>query len=90
MWMMRVKDSRVERVPGELAVLVHTRREYAGMTQRQLAEMAGGGLDALEDIEQGRTRRPRQQSLARLAAALGLRAGHARPEMVAPENFQVL
>src|SRR5215472_6646757 len=72
MRMMRVKDSRVEPVAGELAALVRASREHAGLTQRQLAERAGVGLGALEDIEQGRTRRPRQQSLARLAVALGL------------------
>lgn len=44
----------------------------AGLTQRQLAGRAGIGLGALEDLEQGRTVSPREESLARLAVALEL------------------
>jgi DNA-binding SARP family transcriptional activator/tetratricopeptide (TPR) repeat protein/DNA-binding XRE family transcriptional regulator len=60
------------RPPGALAALWRTRRESAGLTQRQLAHRAGISLGALEDLEQGRTVRPRRESLAGLAAALRL------------------
>jgi DNA-binding SARP family transcriptional activator len=53
---------------------MRSHREIAGLTQRQLADRAGIGLGALEDLEQGRTARPRRESLARLGAALRLTA----------------
>jgi DNA-binding SARP family transcriptional activator/tetratricopeptide (TPR) repeat protein/DNA-binding XRE family transcriptional regulator len=52
--------------------MVRSHRENAGLTQRELAEGAGIGLAALQDLEQGRTIRPRPRSLARLAAFLQL------------------
>ena len=51
-----------------LAALLRAQRESAGLTQRQLAGQAGVSLGALQDLEQGRTVRPRRQSLDRLAA----------------------
>src|SRR5215831_12482963 len=57
-----------------LAALVRDRRRAAGLTQGQLAESSGMSRAAIRDLEQGRTRRPRAGSLARLAAALGLDA----------------
>jgi transcriptional regulator with XRE-family HTH domain len=73
---------------GRLATLLRAHRTAAGLTQRQLAGRAGVSLGALEDMEQGRTRRPRREALSRLAAALRLspaeleeltRAAAARP-----------
>ena len=64
--------SQRARPPGTLAALLRTRREGAGLTQRQLAHRAGISLGALEDLEQGRTVQPRPESLAGLAAALRL------------------
>ncbi len=58
--------------PGALGVLMRSRREGAGLTQRQLAVRAGVSVGAVQDIEQGRTASPRPGSLARLAAALEL------------------
>jgi transcriptional regulator with XRE-family HTH domain len=49
---------------GRLAALLRAHRTAAGLTQRQLAGKAGVSLGALE---QGRTRRPRGQTLPRLA-----------------------
>jgi transcriptional regulator with XRE-family HTH domain len=57
---------------GPLAVLLRARRESAGLTQRELASQAGISLGALQDLEQGRTGRPRRQSLGRLAVVLRL------------------
>ena len=48
-------------------------REAAGLTQDQLAERAGLSTAAVQDIEQGRTARPRSGSVTRLAQALQLR-----------------
>src|SRR5262249_17932905 len=60
-----------------LAALVRDHRRAAGLTQGQLAESSGLSRAAIRDLEQGRTRRPRAGSLARLADALGLGATQA-------------
>jgi transcriptional regulator with XRE-family HTH domain len=57
---------------GRLATLLRGHRIAAGLTQRQLADRARVSLGALEDLEQGRTSRPRGQALSRLAGALDL------------------
>ncbi len=57
---------------GRLAALLRAHRTAAELTQRQLAGRAGVSLGALEDLEQGRTRRPRREALSRLAGALRL------------------
>src|SRR5215469_11413734 len=67
-------EDRMTRSAGRLAVLLRTQREGAGLTQRELASQAGISLGALQDLEQGRTSRPRRQSLDRLAAVLRLTA----------------
>jgi DNA-binding SARP family transcriptional activator len=69
------------RPPGLLATLIRTRRGAAGLTQRQLASRSGISLGALQDLEQGRTFRPRPQSLACLAEALQL-TGCQREELI--------
>ena len=48
-------------------------RQTAGMSQQDLAELSGLSVRAVGDLERGRTRFPYQDSLARLADALGLR-----------------
>src|SRR5690348_6951197 len=57
---------------GALAGLLRAHRESAGLTQQQLATQAGISLGALQDVEQGRTARPRGRSLDRLAMVLRL------------------
>src|SRR5580704_10726807 len=52
--------------------LVRTYRGQARLTQRELAAKAGLSVAALRDFEQYRRRWPRPDSLAALAAALGL------------------
>ncbi|MEV6601437.1 BTAD domain-containing putative transcriptional regulator [Actinoplanes sp. NPDC051346] len=47
-------------------------RLRAGLTQEQLAQRAGISVRAVRDIEQGRVRSPRAESLRRIAEALGL------------------
>ncbi len=52
--------------------MIRTYRREAGLTQRELAAKAGLSVAALRDLEQGRRHRPRPNSLAALAGALGL------------------
>lgn len=47
-------------------------RTDRGLTQEQLASASDMSVAAIRDMEQGRRQRPRSESLARLAAALGL------------------
>jgi transcriptional regulator with XRE-family HTH domain len=57
---------------GTLGAFLRSHREAAGLTQQELARQAGISLVALRDLEQGRTVRPRRQSLLKLAVALRL------------------
>jgi DNA-binding SARP family transcriptional activator/tetratricopeptide (TPR) repeat protein/DNA-binding XRE family transcriptional regulator len=52
--------------------LVRVRRLASGLTQEELAELAGVSVGALRDLEQGRTRRPHARLVERLTQALGL------------------
>jgi DNA-binding SARP family transcriptional activator/transcriptional regulator with XRE-family HTH domain len=61
----------------QFGTLVRIYRHEAQLTQRELAAKAGLSVAALRDFEQGRRRRPRQNSLAALALALGLSADEA-------------
>jgi DNA-binding SARP family transcriptional activator/transcriptional regulator with XRE-family HTH domain/tetratricopeptide (TPR) repeat protein len=56
----------------QLGSLVRRYRRDARLTQRELAAKAGLSVAALRDFEQGRRCRPRPNSLAALADALGL------------------
>ncbi len=65
--------------PGEgLAAVVRARRLAEGLTQQQLAALAGVSVAALRDLEQGRTRQPRPGLVAKLAGVLGLDQAPAR------------
>jgi transcriptional regulator with XRE-family HTH domain len=48
-------------------------RQSAGMSQQELAERSGLSVRTVSDLERGRTKFPYQDSLGRLADALGLR-----------------
>jgi len=48
-------------------------RQSAGLSQQELAERSGLSVRAISDLERSRTRFPYQDSLGRLADALGLR-----------------
>ncbi len=48
-------------------------RQSAGMSQQELSERSGLSVRSISDLERGRTRFPYQDSLNRLADALGLR-----------------
>nr|WP_272954980.1 BTAD domain-containing putative transcriptional regulator [Kribbella shirazensis] len=52
-------------------------RQDAGVTQRELAGRAGLSAAAIRDLEQGRTRAPKYNSVEALAKALALGAGEA-------------
>jgi DNA-binding SARP family transcriptional activator/tetratricopeptide (TPR) repeat protein len=51
---------------------LRARRLSRGLTQEELSRLAGVSIRAVRDIERGRVRRPRQDSIRRLAAAVGL------------------
>ncbi|MGH2388509.1 MAG: ATP-binding protein, partial [Chloroflexota bacterium] len=52
--------------------LLKTLRTTAGLTQEALAERAGLSVRGLQDLERGQSRRPHQDTVELLAAALGL------------------
>ncbi len=52
--------------------LLRRLRQDAGITQRDLAERAGVSIAAIRDLEQGRTRSPKDSSIEALAQALQL------------------
>src|SRR2546430_15339180 len=58
----------------DVGSLVRIRRRAAGLTQQELADLAQVSLGTVRDLEQGRTHRPRRDSMTRLAGALGLDA----------------
>src|ERR1700729_2676267 len=62
-----------------LARLIRDGRQAVGLTQLQLASVAGVSVGVIRDLEQGRTERPRRQSVARIAAALGIAPGRDEP-----------
>jgi DNA-binding SARP family transcriptional activator len=57
---------------GDFGVLLRTHRQQAGLTQRGLAEQAGMSAAAIRDLEQGRTRSPKRDSVQAIATVLGL------------------
>jgi DNA-binding SARP family transcriptional activator/DNA-binding XRE family transcriptional regulator len=60
--------------PSQIAREIRQHRGAAGLSQRGLADAAGLSIGALRDLEQGRTCRPRRETVDGLAAALGLDA----------------
>src|SRR5439155_1736376 len=52
--------------------VLRARRLSRGLTQEELSRLAGVSVRAVRDIERGRVRRPRKDSVRRLAAAVGL------------------
>lgn len=60
-------------LPGiRVGPVLRDRREERGLTQAELAAASGVSLAAIRDLEQGRSRRPRRESLLALATALAL------------------
>jgi len=55
-----------------VGVMVRERRVRAGLTQRELAAVAGVSIGALRDLEQGRTRFPRWGTVDAIAVAFGM------------------
>src|SRR5262245_11983493 len=62
----------IESVPDGVGQALRRHRMRAGLSQERLARQAGLSLRAIRDIERGRVRQPRQDSLIRLAGALRL------------------
>ncbi|WP_433167085.1 BTAD domain-containing putative transcriptional regulator [Kribbella sp. CA-247076] len=60
------------RTLGEFGELLRTLRQDAGVTQRELAARAGLSAGAIRDLEQGRTRTPKRDSIEAIAGALSL------------------
>ncbi len=69
-------------VAWEFGIRLRSCRRSAGLSQQELAERSGLSVRTISDLERGRTRFPYQDSLARLADALGLRSP-ARAEFIA-------
>jgi tetratricopeptide (TPR) repeat protein/DNA-binding XRE family transcriptional regulator len=67
---------------GSFGARLRACRQSAGLSQQDLAERSGLSIRAIGDLERGRTRWPYQNSLHRLADALGLHDG-ARADFVA-------
>lgn len=57
---------------GRLGELVRGFRRRAGLTQQEVADLAGLSVAGLRDVEQGRVTRPRASTMRRLADVLGL------------------
>jgi tetratricopeptide (TPR) repeat protein/transcriptional regulator with XRE-family HTH domain len=70
-----------ENVPA-FGVRLRACRQAAGLSQQELSERSGLSIRAISDLERGRTRWPYQDSIRRLADALGLR-GAPRAEFIA-------
>ncbi|MFJ6196862.1 ATP-binding protein [Micromonospora sp. NPDC092111] len=62
--------------------LVRTHRLAAGLTQAELAELAGVGVRTVRDLENGRSHRPQRTTAELVAGALGL-TGAARAGFLA-------
>jgi transcriptional regulator with XRE-family HTH domain len=82
-----IKLSMSESAP-EFGTRLRSCRQSAGMSQQELAERSGLSVRAISDLERGRTRFPYQDSLGRLADALGL-AGQARTEFTAAAGRRI-
>jgi DNA-binding SARP family transcriptional activator/DNA-binding XRE family transcriptional regulator len=61
-----------ERPAAKFGLLLKSHRERQGLTQRDLAARSGLSLAAIRDLEQGRSRHPRRNSVLSLSLALGL------------------
>ena len=59
-------------IAGGFGIRLRSWRRSAGLSQQELAERAGLSVRAISDLECGRTRFPYQDTLVRLADALGL------------------
>jgi tetratricopeptide (TPR) repeat protein/transcriptional regulator with XRE-family HTH domain len=87
-----------EQVSGHgFGALLRERRVAAGISQEQLAELAGLSIRTISNLERDRVRRPHRDSIALLATALGLtpadrdelaRAGHQLPVRPDPDVLE--
>ncbi|WBQ04750.1 BTAD domain-containing putative transcriptional regulator [Kribbella sp. CA-293567] len=65
-------DAPAHGPPGRLGELLRSLRWQADLTQRELADRAGLSTAAIRDLEQGRTRSPKPDSVDAIAAVLAL------------------
>src|SRR5262245_37438999 len=68
----------------EFARCVLRRRIEQGLTQEELAEIAGISIRTLREIERGRVARPRTRAMMGLRLALGLTETNPRPQANPP------
>jgi tetratricopeptide (TPR) repeat protein/transcriptional regulator with XRE-family HTH domain len=74
---------------GSFGARLRTCRLSAGLSQQELAERSEFSVRAIGNLERGRTRWPHQDSLHRLAGALGLREA-ARAEFIAAASRRLV
>ncbi|HWG99078.1 MAG TPA: helix-turn-helix domain-containing protein [Pilimelia sp.] len=65
-------DHGDERITAEFGALLRDLRRAAGLTQADLADLAGIGVRTVRDLERGRASRPQRATVELLAGALGL------------------
>jgi transcriptional regulator with XRE-family HTH domain len=65
----------VVRASEKFGVLLRELRGRIGLTQKELADLAGLSVRAVRDLERGRVSRPRKETVRLLADALRLRDG---------------
>lgn len=63
------------RASEKFGVLLRELRGRTGLTQKELADLAGLSVRAVRDLERGRVSRPRKETVRLLADALRLRDG---------------
>ncbi|RSN20151.1 hypothetical protein DMC63_13815 [Streptomyces sp. WAC 05977] len=56
----------------DFGIKLRENRIAKGLTQEDLADATGLSVRAIRDLESGRTRRPRRDSIAQLKSAVGL------------------
>jgi DNA-binding SARP family transcriptional activator/tetratricopeptide (TPR) repeat protein/DNA-binding transcriptional regulator YiaG len=72
MFLMLRNDHQAAGLAARPGRLIAESRQAAGLTQQQLADRAGVSVGLVRDLEQGRTTRPRGDTIERLARALGM------------------
>ncbi|ONI75806.1 hypothetical protein BWI15_08290 [Kribbella sp. ALI-6-A] len=82
------RNRHVQGPAGRFGEVLRSHRRSAGMTQRELADRAGLSAAAIRDLEQGRTKSPKPESIQVIAAALALTPADAQLLHAAAEGHR--